>query len=497
MDELREGRLLPLVPDPAAGLGRSVERSRRPLRERNRAFADLLKTIVLEAHLVIELVRGTRSPPRELRRQVAQVGVKPLEVGVLIGDDLAQEAVKTAERLHLATPQLGFVFPLRVAVRFGEARHRPVQHGVHRLVVERALTPPGLEEYLAEARDLLVQVDAGSVQVFLDRIHPGRIDLVAHLRPFVVRLERFADFFAVVHEVENEGVLLAGVGPVQRERVCTAWMPASRLSTYIVCSRGWSKPVWYFSATSSTWYSWAAKTLRQLLLPDSLVHLLLGVGDAGRPVVLDDSREGHQRLDRVSLLPDVAIEALLVANRFEARPGDHHRLGAPANPVAGDGVEVLHHHFRLLRDVVRVQPHETSQGAGGLLPLHVRIVRTRLEQPVVGGIRRVVIQHVEDEALLDRLAHGVPVGGLAAAPEDLQGLVLRGRGEGEEAQVRLPPAFGHAEKERFQVLAAFEVALRGRLTARPHAQRLAAEHLLERGRRLAACELCASSMITA
>jgi len=26
-------------------------------------------------------------------------------------------------------------------------------------------------------------------------------------------------------------------------------------STYIVCSNGWSKPVWNFSATISTWYS--------------------------------------------------------------------------------------------------------------------------------------------------------------------------------------------------------------------------------------------------
>ena len=32
-------------------------------------------------------------------------------------------------------------------------------------------------------------------------------------------------------------------------------MPAKRLSTYIVCKSGWSNPVWYFSATSNTWYS--------------------------------------------------------------------------------------------------------------------------------------------------------------------------------------------------------------------------------------------------
>lgn len=35
----------------------------------------------------------------------------------------------------------------------------------------------------------------------------------------------------------------------RRESGCTACTSASRLSTHIVCSKGWSKPVWYFSAT--------------------------------------------------------------------------------------------------------------------------------------------------------------------------------------------------------------------------------------------------------
>ncbi|MEW6072071.1 MAG: hypothetical protein AB1726_05665 [Planctomycetota bacterium] len=33
------------------------------------------------------------------------------------------------------------------------------------------------------------------------------------------------------------------------ESVCTAFTPPSFLSTYIVWSRGWSKPVWNLSAT--------------------------------------------------------------------------------------------------------------------------------------------------------------------------------------------------------------------------------------------------------
>src|SRR4051794_23356033 len=39
---------------------------------------------------------------------------------------------------------------------------------------------------------------------------------------------------------------------LSRESVCTALTPSSFLSTYMVCSSGSSKPVWYFSATMSS-----------------------------------------------------------------------------------------------------------------------------------------------------------------------------------------------------------------------------------------------------
>ena len=43
---------------------------------------------------------------------------------------------------------------------------------------------------------------------------------------------------------------LPGWARFSRESVCTAWMPASRLSTYMPQSSGWSKPVWNLFATS-------------------------------------------------------------------------------------------------------------------------------------------------------------------------------------------------------------------------------------------------------
>ena len=64
---------------------------------------------------------------------------------------------------------------------------------------------------------------------------------------------------------------LPGCVRLSRDRVCTALTPASFLSTYIVCSSGWSKPVWYFSATTSTWYSSEANRLGSLPSPKPFI----------------------------------------------------------------------------------------------------------------------------------------------------------------------------------------------------------------------------------
>ena len=66
-----------------------------------------------------------------------------------------------------------------------------------------------------------------------------------------------------------------------------------------------------------------------------------------------------------------------------------------------------------------------------------------------------MLQHVEDELLLDRLPHGVAVHRPPIAAEHGERLVLRRGGEGEEAQIRLPAPLGHAAEELFHVLPAF------------------------------------------
>ena len=62
---------------------------------------------------------------------------------------------------------------------------------------------------------------------------------------------------------------------LSRDSVCTALTPPSFLSTYIVCSSGWSKPVWNLLATIRKRYSGRSKVLAvcasgKPFMPDSV-----------------------------------------------------------------------------------------------------------------------------------------------------------------------------------------------------------------------------------
>jgi hypothetical protein len=78
------------------------------------------------------------------------------------------------------------------------------------------------------------------------------LDLTGRLGLPIVGLEGLADLRAGVAEVQDVDPVLSQVGAVSRDRVCTALTPTSFLSTYMPHSLGWSKPVWYFSATIRT-----------------------------------------------------------------------------------------------------------------------------------------------------------------------------------------------------------------------------------------------------
>jgi hypothetical protein len=91
--------------------------------------------------------------------------------------------------------------------------------------------------------------------------------------------------------------------------------------------------------------------------------------------------------------------------------------------------------------------------AFGLLPVVAGVVLDLLQQPPVGLVRGVIREDVEDEALLDRLTHGVAVERLelpVAAPpaEQLQRLGLGRGGEGEGGEGGQPPAPLHLGQDR-------------------------------------------------
>jgi hypothetical protein len=131
--------------------------------------------------------------------------------------------------------------------------------------------------------------------------------------------------------------------------------------------------------------------VRQFLFLEPAVHLHFGVGFLRNLIVLDRAGEGHQALDRVALLRDVAVELLLATHRLQPRAGHHHRLGMPADLVPGEVLEVLDHHLGLLADGVRMQVHEAGQRLGGFLVLDVGVVLGPLDQLVVGLVGDVAL----------------------------------------------------------------------------------------------------------
>ena len=147
---------------------------------------------------------------------------------------------------------------------------------------------------------------------------------------------------------------------LRRESVCTAFTPPSFLSTYIVCSSGWSKPVWNLLATIRNRYSGRSKVLA-VCVSGEAVHPRLGVR---LPAVLDRAGERHQRLERIALLSAGTCPRQLVAHRVQPRARDDHRLGLAADLALRLGGEVLDHDLHLLADRVRVQLDERLEQVG-------------------------------------------------------------------------------------------------------------------------------------
>ena len=145
-------------------------------------------------------------------------------------------------------------------------------------------------------------------------------------------------------------------------------------------------------------------------------------------------------------LRQVVADGVVVLDRALDPVGDHHRPRLATDLVLGQHllVEVVHHDLGLEADRVVVALDVPAQLLLRLVHVELRVVLDRLGELVVAHHRRVVRQHVQDEALLDRLLHGVAVEGAMLdravrlrlrLAENFQGLVLGRGGEGEVARV--------------------------------------------------------------
>src|ERR1700730_2458228 len=110
--------------------------------------------------------------------------------------------------------------------------------------------------------------------------------------------------------------------------------------------------------------------------------------------------------------------------------------------------KVFHHDFGLLFDVVRMQRHKLCQSPHTFFLRKIWIVFRLFHEPVEGLIRGVILQDIENETLLNRLAHTVEMecfrlSRSARAAEELQRLSFWRRRECEETQVWLSSARLH------------------------------------------------------
>ena len=191
----------------------------------------------------------------------------------------------------------------------------------------------------------------------------------------------------------------------------------------------------------------------ELLFADlPTVHLDFSQFFFGWIVGIDDGSGKSDKGAEISVMLElnVLVGGLLVTYGFQAGTGDHHRFGAPADAVADVLSEVLNNDLCLLSDVVGVQAHEAGESLGGLLLFDLGIALRGFEEPIVGAVEGVILQYIKDETLLDGLAHAVFVERLGLAvgvrlTENLNRLVFRGGGKGEETEVWLLfPAFDNS-----------------------------------------------------
>ena len=158
--------------------------------------------------------------------------------------------------------------------------------------------------------------------------------------------------------------------------------------------------------------------------------------------VFDCARKGHKRLDTEGPLFHQLLERKVVAHAVEPGAGDQHGAPLSVDGVGSDLQEVIKANLGLGIDRVRLEVYVRRKRPHGLASLVLLVVLNGLDELEVALECGVVLQHVQDEPLLNSLMHAIRVKGhvtalLIFAPEEFEGLVLRGGRKREVGDVCL------------------------------------------------------------
>ena len=276
-----------------------------------------------------------------------------------------------------------------------------------------------------------VVVDAGFVELISHLVDDVEILNLLDPRSFIVLSKGRTHCDGIVHEVDDEGAVLAGKHPVEaREGLDDLHLVRDLLVDIHGDELRLIEASLELVGDQHDTVFWAVERVAQVLTPDCRVHGIL----AEDRVLIDDERLGRlrsvirvhdllagqlarerdQRMDVgvLRMLLDERVEGLLVSNGRGARTRHDHCLRLALQQVSYVLGEMLHDELDLLGHVRRVKRHPLGQSALGSLPvdtLRVDHILAEVERRLVGNV---AFQHIHDEAFVDGLPHRVAVEGL-------------------------------------------------------------------------------------
>ncbi|EXI77156.1 MAG: hypothetical protein AW10_03972 [Candidatus Accumulibacter appositus] len=314
-----------------------------------------------------------------------------------------------------------------------------------------------------DAIDLEVVVVTGGIQLGTQVEDEVRIGGRREFGRRVVGPERGEDFLGVIHEIQDVGRVLAGVGAVETGEGLHGLDAGQSLIHVHAAEQRLVEAGLKFVGDEEDLVLVAFEGFADVATLQVRVQGLAMFREAVRAggLVIHLAGERDQRADLVALALDVFVDSQLPAYCFDPTADDDHRLGLAAEQRNHKFAEVLDDDLDLLGNVVGVQAHPVHDALqrGASLDRLLVVVGSLVCQLEGQLVARVVLQYVEDEPLLDRLAHRIDMEGrwqiarasglcrVRTGAEQFQRLVLRRRREGGVGDAGVAGAHCHLGRE--------------------------------------------------